>query len=146
MMMAFPPSDNVGYRPVQISSKSRMCAASSTINNDKASDRPASGDVGTAVICEPLLNEIDCLVGSNFVSNNHLGKLSRMIFTFLMKFIAVVSFVAMTRTFLSCLKIAYHVAYAAVTVDRPSCLDFKMILKRSFSNDAMQSSWNGYVS
>jgi len=109
-MIALPPVDNVGYRPVQMSSKSLMNAASSTMSRDSASERPASGEVGIAVICEPLSNLIACLVGSNLVRSNHLGSPSNMIFTFLMKFIAVDNLVAMTRIFLSFLKMANQTA------------------------------------
>ena len=44
-----------------MSSKSLINAASSTIRSDKASERPASGEVGIAVITDPLLNLIDLL-------------------------------------------------------------------------------------
>src|SRR5579863_8454949 len=99
--MQEPPVEMVGFRPVQISSKSRMMAASSTIRSDRASERPASSDVGMATIWEPLLKLIACLVGSYFGINSHLGMLSRMTLTFLIMFIAVGSLVAMMRMFLS---------------------------------------------
>ena len=49
--MARPPVEIVGYKPIQSSSKFLTNAASSTINNDSASDRPASSLVGIAFIC-----------------------------------------------------------------------------------------------
>jgi len=104
--MADPPVDMVGLRPVQISSKSLIHAASSMMRRARASDLPASGDVGMAVIEDPLSNRALCFVFSNLARSIHVGRLSSMTWTFLMKFMAVFIFVAMTRMFLSFLNSA----------------------------------------
>src|SRR3990167_525479 len=97
-MIARPPVERVGDRPIQISSKLRMWAASSTIRSDRASDRPASSDVGMALIDEPLENSISCLLlAVIWVRRSHLGRLVMIVLTFLIRFCAVFCLVAIMR-------------------------------------------------
>ena len=79
-----------------------MCAASSTTSNDSASERPASSEVGTALIIDPFDNSNDVLLSiSIWASFNHSGRFFIMLFTFLTRFAAVLNLVASTTMFFS---------------------------------------------
>ena len=78
-----------------------MNAASSSINNDRASERAASGPDATAFICEPLTYRNDNLLSSTHLCFHQLGKFACITRTFVTKFFATSCLVAITNIFLS---------------------------------------------
>ena len=78
-----------------------MNAASSSINKDRASERPADSFEAIAFICEPFANRNESLfVSSTFVFNQD-GNPSYITLTLVTRFLAVSLPVAITRMFLS---------------------------------------------
>ena len=125
---ALPPVASVCCDAPHIVSILSINAASSIINKDKASERPDSSELATALIWEPFLYRNDNLLSSTQGCFNQPGKLACITLTFVTKFFAVSCFVAMTKIFLSCWNVIIHKAYPAVNVDKPNCLAFNTIL------------------
>ena len=140
----WPPVDNVWEAAAQITSILSMKAASSSINNDRASERPLSSPLETALICEPFLYLRDNLLSSVHFCFNQLGRLACMTRTLVTRFFAVSCFVAITKIFLSWWKDIIHSAYPAVNVDIPNCLALRMILKRCCIKSSIDFSWKLY--
>ena len=78
-----------------------MNAASSIINSDNASERPADSFDAIALICEPFVNLIDNLFISSVEVFNHCGNPSYITLTLVTRFFAVSLPVAITKMFLS---------------------------------------------
>ena len=126
-----PPVDSVGYSPVHSSSTPSTCAASSITNNDRDSERPASEDVDEAFISDPFDNTNEARLSIViFAICIHGGRFLIICFTFFTRLPAVWNLVAITRIFLLRWKSIIHAIYAAVVVEMPSCLAFKMTLNR----------------
>ena len=131
----------MGYKPVHSSSRPSTCAASSTTNKERASERPASALVDEALICEPFDNSNEVLLSTEILAIvNHSGRCLIIAFTFLTKFEAVLNLVAITKTFLSRWNINIHTTYAADTVEIPSWRAFKITLNRLSLKSRIKSS------
>ena len=137
--MALPPVDKVDDAAVQMISASSMNAASSRINKDSASERPASLLLATALICDPLANCNDSLLSVVHTPRNHTGKFACINRTLVTRFFAVSCLVAITRMFLSRWNNNSHNAYPATNVEIPICLPFKTILLSWSSKSRMAS-------
>ena len=129
--MQRPPVDSVGYRPVHSSSRPSMWAASSSTNNDRASERPASPEVEVAFIEDPFDSSKEVRLSTLMVAIlSQSGRFLMMFLTFLTKFPAVANFVAITKMALSRWNNIIQTTYPAVIVEIPSCLALRITLNR----------------